>query len=120
MPTSRRSAALAVVVTVLWGCASAPPSAESTDRAECAASARGQEHPGRMKDACMIAKGHKVVYNTTRGWVEVQSKAEPRQPADQVASDLKGCNDATSLFGYEGRAQFAQCMDRRGYVVTAR
>jgi hypothetical protein len=120
MPTLERSAALALVVTVLWGCASAAPSADSADRAECAASARGQDHPGRMKDACMIAKGHKVVYNTVAGWVEVQSKAEPRQPADLVASDLKGCNDATSLFGYDGRAQFAQCMDRRGYAVTAR
>jgi hypothetical protein len=120
MPTSERGAALAVVVTMLWGCASAAPSGESADRAECAAYARGQDHAGRMKDACMIAKGHKVVYSTVSGWVEVQSRAQPRQTAEAVASDLKGCNDATSLFGYEGRAQFAQCMERRGYAVTAR
>ncbi len=120
MPILERSATLAVVVTVLWGCASGAPTVESTDRAECAAYAKNQEHSGRMKNACMIAKGHTVVYTTVQGWVEVQSKAQPRQPAEAVASDLKGCNDATSAFGYEGRAQFAQCMDRRGYTVIAR
>ena len=120
MPISGRSASLAVVVTLLCGCASGAPSAESVDRAECATYARNLEHSGRMKDACMIAKGHKVVYSTVQGWVEVQSRAQPRQTAEVVAGDLKGCNDATSLLGYEGRAQFAQCMDRRDYVVTAR
>jgi hypothetical protein len=102
------------------GCATGTPSAESVDRAECKAYSRSFEHSGRMKDACMIAKGYTIVYDTVAGWVEVQSKAQPRQPAEVVGTDLKGCNDATTALGYEGRDQFANCMGRRGYAVRAR
>jgi len=73
-----------------------------------------------MTDACMIAKGYTMVYDTVAGWVEVQSKAQPRQQAEVVGTDLKRCNDATTALGYEGRDQFANCMGRRGYAVRAR
>ena len=119
MKKPSRSAA-AVLAGLLGGCATGAPSAESTDRAECKAYSRPLEHSGRMKDACMIAKGYTTVYDTVAGWVEVHSTAQPRQAAEVVATDLKGCNDATSALGYEGRDQFAKCMDRRGYAVRVR
>ena len=102
------------------GCATGAPSTESVDRAECRAYSRPLEHSGRMKDACMIAKGYTMVYDTVAGWVEIQSTAQPRQAVEVVAADLKGCNDATTALGYEGRGQFATCMGRRGYAVKAR
>lgn len=112
---------LVSLAAVLGGCTTGAPTAESTDRAACKLYARGfQDHRGRMKDACLISKGYEVVYDTVAGWVEVQSKAQPRQAAEVVATDLKGCNDATTGLGYEGRAQFAKCMDQRGYAVRAR
>jgi hypothetical protein len=37
-----------------------------------------------MKDACMISRGYVVVYDTTAGWVQVSSKAEPKQPPEAV------------------------------------
>jgi len=56
------------------------------------------------------------------GAVRVRSTAEPRQPAEVVASDLEACNDETSALGLKwggsGIGQFAQCMGPRGYAVT--
>ncbi len=109
-----------ISVLLFAGCATGAPNTESVDRAECKAYSRSFEHSGRMKDACMIAKGYTMVYDTVAGWVEVQSKIQPRQAVEIVATDLKGCNDATTALGYEGRDQFANCMDRRGYAVRAR
>lgn len=75
-----------------------------------------------MKDACLISRGHEQVYDTALGAVRVRSTAEPRQPAEVVASDLKACNDETSALGLQwggsGIDQFAQCMGPRGYAVT--
>ncbi len=119
MSTPTRSIALAIAI-LLGGCATGASKADSADRAECRAYSRTLEHSVRMNGACFVAKGYTVVYSTTAGWVEVQSKAQPRQTAEVVGTDLKGCNDATTLLGYEGRAQFARCMDQRGYAVSAR
>lgn len=49
----------------------------------------------------------------------MRSKAEPKQPVETVARDLKACNDQSGL-GYVGRLQFRRCMDPRGYAVTSR
>jgi len=103
---------------VLGACATAP-TAESKDRAECHAYSRPFEHSGRMQDACMINRGYAVIYSTTAGWVEVRSKAEPRQTPEAIATDLKGCNDSIGA-GYVGRLQFAKCMDPKGYLVTSK
>ena len=114
-----RLALATILVTVLGGCAAASNPAESKDRAECREYARPFEHSGRMKDACLINRGNTVTYNTNGGGVEVRSKAEPRQPVEVVARDLKACNDESGL-GYAGRLQFRRCMDPRGYAVTSR
>ena len=107
-------------MTLLGGCAATASSpAESKDRAECREYARALEHSGRMRDACLISRGHTVTYSTNGGGVEVRSKAEPRQPVEIVARDLKACNDQSGL-GYVGRLQFRRCMDPRGYAVTSR
>lgn len=111
-------AALAPAVLIA-GCAAAAPTAESQDRAECRTYSRQFEHSERMKDACLISRGYSQIYDTVAGWVEVQSKVQPRQMPEVVGTDLKGCNDATSGLGYEGRAQFAKCMEQRGYAVKA-
>ena len=75
----RRLALATILVTLLGGCAAtASNPAESKDRAECKDYARALEHSGRMKDACLISRGHTVTYNTNGGGVEVRSKAEPR------------------------------------------
>ena len=68
----------------------------------------------------MIAKGYTMVYDTVARWLEVRSTAQPRQAVEVIAGDLKGCNDATTALGYEGRGQFSTCMGRRGCAVTAR
>jgi hypothetical protein len=110
---------LAVILILLTGCATtATSTAESKDRTECREYARPFEHSGRMKDACLISRGYTVVYSTNGGGVQVRSKAEPRQTAEVVAKDLKGCNDESGM-GYAGRLQFARCMDPRGYVVRS-
>lgn len=110
---------LAVAVAT-GGCASNP--GERADRAACKDYARPFEHSGRMKDACLISRGYEQIYETTLGAVKVRSKAEPRQPAEVVANDLKVCNDETSRLGMRwggsGLDQFSQCMAPRGYVVT--
>lgn len=114
-----RLALATILVTVLGGCAAtASNPVESKDRAECREYARPFEHSGRMKDACLINRGHTVTYNTNGGGVEVRAKAEPRQPVEVVARDLKACNDESGL-GYVGRLQFRRCMDPRGYAVTS-
>ena len=107
------------ILTLLGGCATGAPTAESKDRADCRAYSRPLEHSGRMKDACMISRGYAVIYNTVAGWVEVRSKAQPRQAPEVIATDLKGCNDSIGA-GYVGRLQFAKCMDPRGYLVTGK
>jgi hypothetical protein len=107
------------ILALLDGCATGAPTAESTDRAECENYARPFEHSGRMKDACMISRGYSVIYSTNAGWVEVRSKALPRQAPEAIAKDLKGCNDETGM-GYVGRQQFVKCMDPRGYAVTTK
>ena len=107
----------ALILVLLTGCATtATSTAESKDRAECKEYSRPFEHSGRMKDACLISRGHTAIYSTNGGDVHVRSKAEPRQTAEVVANDLKGCNDAAGM-GYAGRLQFATCMDPRGYAV---
>ena len=41
---------------------------ESKDRAECKQYAsRFAEDPGRMKDACLISRGHRQIYSTILG-----------------------------------------------------
>ena len=120
MTDGTRLALATILVTLLGGCAAtASNPAESKDRAECKEHARAFEHSGRMKDACLISRGHTVTYNTNGGGVEVRSKADPRQPVEAVARDLKACNDESGL-GYTGRLQFRRCMDPRGYTVTSR
>ena len=108
------------ILTVLAGCGSAAPTKEATDDSECRAYARPLEHSKRMKDACMIGRGYTVVYDTTAGWVQVSSGAEPKRPPETIAADLKGCNDASTGLGYEGRLQFKRCMEGRGYRVATR
>ncbi len=109
-----------MLVALLGGCATtASNPAESKDRAECKAYARTFEHSGRMTVACLINRGHVVTYSTNGGGVEVRSKAEPRQPVEVIAGDLKACNDESGM-GYVGRLQFRKCMDPRGYAVTSR
>ncbi len=104
-----------MLVALLGGCATtASNPAESKDRAECKAYARTFEHSGRMTVACLINRGH-----VATGGVEVRSKAEPRQPVEVIARDLKACNDESGM-GYVGRLQFRKCMDPRGYAVTSR
>lgn len=51
--------------------------------------------------------------------VEVPSKAEPHQPVEVIARDLKACHDESGL-GYVGHLQFRKCMDPRGYAVSSR
>lgn len=114
-----RLAPATILVILLGGCATtASNPVESKDRAACKEYARALEHSGRMKDACLISRGHTVTYNTNGGGVEVRSKAEPRQPVE-IGRDLKACNDESGL-GYTGRLQFRRCMDPRGYAVTSR
>jgi hypothetical protein len=109
-----------ILAALLGGCAAtASNPVESRDRAECRDYARPHEHSGRMKDACLINRGYTVTYNTNGGGVEVRSTAEPRQPVEVIARDLKACNDESGL-GYVGRLQFRRCMDPRGYAVTSR
>lgn len=110
---------LAWLATVLVGCATSAPTAESKDRAECKQYARGfADHQGRMKDACLISRGHRQIYSTVLGGLWVRSTAEPRQPAEAVAADLKACNDATNRWSNDGWAQFSSCMTPRGYAVS--
>ncbi len=108
-----------LVVATLAGCATATPTAESKDRAECREYARRfADHRGRMKDACLISRGYKQIYSTVLGELWVSSTAEPRQPAEVVATDLRECNDATKKWSNEGWQQFARCMTPRGYTVS--
>ena len=109
----------AVSAFLLLGCATgAPVTAESKDRAECKAYGRPFEHPGRMKDACLISRGYKQIYSTVLGELWVRSTVEPRQLAEVVANDLKACSEATKRWSNEGWQQFATCMTPRGYAVT--
>jgi type IV pilus biogenesis protein CpaD/CtpE len=113
----RLSLLVAVLATLLSGCASTgPASQKDVDSAECDTYAKPFEHSGRMKHACMISRGHERIYTSNGGWLYVRSSASPLQPAQTVATDLKTCNDAAGM-GYQGREQFAQCMNSRGYVV---
>jgi hypothetical protein len=102
------------------GCATTTSTTEATtasnDRAECKEYARPFEHSGRMKDACLISRGHTVSYSTNGGGVDVTARAQPRPAAEAVATDLKACKDQSGM-GYVGRLQFARCMTPRGYVV---
>jgi hypothetical protein len=88
-------------------------------RAQCRVYAKPLEHPGRMFDACMISKGHVADYSTVAGQVKVRSAKLPAQPPEQIAKDLKGCNDAVVGMGYEGRGQFVACIAPRGYTATS-
>ena len=107
------------LAAVLVGCATSAPTAESTDRAECRQYARRfADHQGRMKDACLISRGYRQLYSTVLGGLWVRATAEPRQPADVVAVDLKECNDATNKWSNHGWAQFVSCMAPRGYAVS--
>jgi len=116
----RRLALATILVTLLGGCAATASSpVESKDRAECREYARALEHSNRMRGACLISRGHTVTYSSNGGGVEVRSKAEPRQPVEVVARDLKACNDQSGM-GYVGRLQFRRCMDPRGYAATSR
>ena len=118
--TMKRLVLASILVIVLGGCATtASNPMESKDRAECKEYARTFEHSRRVTDACLISRGHVVTYSTNGGGVEVRSKAEPRQPAEVIARDLKACNDESGM-GYVGRLQFRRCMDPRGYAVTNR
>ena len=108
------------MLTALAGCTTATPTKEAADQSDCRAYSRPFEHSKRMKDACMISRGYVVVYDTTAGWVQVSSKAEPKQPPETIATDLKGCNDASTGLGYNGRLQFKRCMEQRGYSVATR
>jgi hypothetical protein len=45
--------------------------------------------------------------------------ARPAQPPEQIAKDLKGCNDAVVGMGYEGRGQFVAYIAPRGYTATS-
>ena len=117
--TARCMMGLASLVTILVGCATGAPTVESKDRAECKQYAsRFAEDPGRMKDACLISRGHRQIYSTVLGGLWVRSTAEPRQPAEVVAADLKSCSQATRRWSSEGWAQFANCMTPRGYAVS--
>lgn len=87
--------------------------------AQCRGYAKPLEHSGRMFDACMISKGYVAEYSTVAGQVKVRSANLPPQPPEQVAKDLKGCNDAVVGMGYEGRAQFVACIAPRGYRATS-
>lgn len=116
----KRLVLASILVTVLAGCATtASNPTEAKDRAECREYARSLEHSGRMRDACLINRGHMVTYSTNGGGVEVRSKAGPRPPAEVIARDLKACNDESGM-GYVGRLQFRKCMDPRGYAVSSR
>lgn len=82
---------LAWLATVLVGCATSAPTAESKDRAECKQYARGfADHRCRMKDACLISRGHRQIYSTVLGDLWVRSTAEPRQPAEAVGGRSQG------------------------------
>jgi len=108
-----------LLVAVLAGCATGTPTTESRDRAECREYARRfADHQVRMKDACLISRGYKQIYQTVLGELWVRSIAEPRQPAEVVATDLKECNDATNRWSHEGWKQFERCMTPRGYGVS--
>jgi hypothetical protein len=113
---------LACLTTALVGCATpttAPMSAEAKDRAECKEwGKRFAQDPGRMKDACLINRGYRQIYSTVLASQWVRSTAEPRQPAEVIANDLKTCADATSRWSNEGWQQFKKCMTPRGYAVT--
>ncbi len=115
--TNRSTITLMILALLLAGCATGAPRRASVDRAECAAYARPLEHSVRMKTACMIARGYLEEYSTVGGWMWVQSMAQLRQAVEQVAADLKGCNDTITTLGYEGRDQFAACLVPRGYSV---
>lgn len=107
------------LAAALVGCATSAPTAESRDRAECREYARRfADHRVRMKDACLISRGYRQPYSTVLGELWVRSTAEPRQPADVVAVDLKECNDRTNKWSNEGWAQFSKCMTPRGYAVS--
>jgi uncharacterized membrane protein len=104
----------------LLGCATAAaPTAESKDRAECKEYGRRfAQDPGRMKDACLINRGYRQIYSTILAQLWVRSTAEPRQPTEVIASDLKTCADATKRWSNEGWKQFETCMVPRGYAVS--
>ncbi len=107
-----------MLLFTLAGCATGTLTAESKDRAECKEYARRfVDHRGRMKDGCLISRGYRQSYSTVLGGLWVRSTAEPRQPAEVVADDLKACNDATDRWNNKGWAQFANCMTPRGYAV---
>lgn len=117
--TTRCMMGLASLAIILVGCATGAPTVESKDRAECKQYARRfAEDPGRMKDACLISRGHRQIYSTVLGELWVRSTAEPRQPAEVVAADLKACSQATRRWSNEGWAQFGKCMTPRGYAVS--
>ena len=112
---------LACLTALVAGCATTetPLTAEAKDRAECKEwGKRFAQDPGRMKDACLISRGYKQSYSTVLAELWVRSIAEPRQPAEVVANDLKACTDATKRWDNAGWKQFDTCMTPRGYAVT--
>lgn len=63
----KRLVLASILVTVLAGCATtASNPTEAKDRAECREYARPLEHSGRMRDACLINRGHMVTYSSPR------------------------------------------------------
>jgi hypothetical protein len=110
---------VACLAVVFVGCATPAPTAESKDRAECKEYGRRfAQDPGRMKDACLISRGYRQIYSTVLGELWVRSTAEPRQPPEVIANDLKVCADATNRWSNEGWKQFEKCMTPRGYAVS--
>jgi hypothetical protein len=83
--TARCMMGLASLVIILVGCATGAPTVESKDRAECKQYAsRFAEDPGRMKDACLISRGHRQIYSTVLGemsWPLI-SRPAARRPGD--------------------------------------
>jgi hypothetical protein len=116
-----RTLAPFVALLLFAGCTTTTgePTAEAKDRAECKEWGKCfAKDPGRMKDACLISRGYKQIYSTVLAELWVKSTAEPRQPAEVIATDLKACADATDRWNNAGWKQFETCMVPRGYAVT--
>lgn len=119
----RHAGAMVLGTLMLGGCMTAAEMeggrSATEARTQCRAYAKPLEHSGRLFDACMISKGYVAEYSTVAGQVKVRSAKQPPQPPEQVAKDLKGCNDSVVGLGYEGRAQFVGCIAPLGYTAAS-